>query len=320
MTSAQTTLLITGGCGYLGSQFLRDLATDARFGNVTVRILDNLQRGQTQALMDLPGAATFQFVEGDILDAATVRLALRDVDAVIHLAAVVRTPLSFENPAWLEQVNHWGTAQLIEACLQSGVQRLIFASSTAVYGPGGPYREGDACRPQGAYAQSKYAAEQSILTARARGLQPTILRFGTLFGVAPVMRFEAVANRFAYLAGIERPLTVYGDGRQRRPFIHTRDASAAIRHCLLQIPPGELFNVVGVTASILDLVEALRQQKPALDVRFVEQDIRTHFSFDATSATLEQTGWSPTVDLESGLGELMGRFQHLSKYPARPDV
>lgn len=316
MTAELKTILVTGGCGYLGSQLLCDLARDVRLSGVTIRIVDNLQRGQIRALMDLPETARFQFVEGDILDTSTVRRALHQVDAVIHLAAVVRTPLSFENPAWLEQVNHWGTAQLIESCLQSGVRRLIFASSTAVYGPADrAQREGDACRPQGPYAQSKYAAEQSITTAKPRGLNPAILRFGTLFGCAPVVRFDAVANRFAYLAGIERPLTVYGDGEQRRPFIHVRDASAAVRHCLLYPEMEDVYNAVGTTASILELVEGVRQTKPDVQVRYVEQDIRTHFSFNVCNDTLVRSGWQPATTLEAGVAELIEHFVGLAASP-----
>lgn len=319
MHAELNTILVTGGCGYLGSQLIRDLATDNRFPQPTIRILDNLQRGQIRALMDLPTAGNFQFVEGDLLDTATVRLALRNVDAVVHLAAVVRTPLSFENPSWLEQVNHWGTAQLVESCLSAGIERMVFASSTAVYGPGGPCVESDPCRPQGPYAQSKLAAEEGVLAAMERGLQPAVLRFGTLFGAAPVMRFDAVANRFAYLAGVARPLTIYGSGEQHRSFLHVRDASAAIRHCLLRPELSGLLNAVSANVSIAELVEIVRVHKPGIDVRFVEQDIRTHYSFAADSQKLRDTDWHPDVTLSAGVGEVVEHFAQLTN-PFAPDA
>src|SRR5690554_3662234 len=143
-----STLLVTGGCGYLGSQLIRTLATalapaqpSGQPAPLTIRILDNLHSGQIRALMDLPDQAAYEFLEGDLLDPSALRYALRDVDAVIHLAAIVRTPLSFDNPAWLEQINHWGTAQLVEAALANGVRRVILTSTAAVYGPGGPHDE-----------------------------------------------------------------------------------------------------------------------------------------------------------------------------------
>ena len=313
MPQTHSTILVTGGCGYLGSQLIRDLVTDAHFDGCKVRILDNLRQGQVHALMDLPGAGRYEFIEGDILDPALLHLALQDVDAVIHLAAVVRTPLSFENPAWIEQVNHWGTAHLVEACLAAQVQRLIFTSTSVVYGPGGPHAETDSCHPQGAYAQSKLAAEQNVVGAIERGLPATILRLGTIYGLAPIMRFDAVTNRFSYLAGVRRALTVYGGGQQRRPLIHVRDASAAIRIVLAVSPPEPIFNAVSASVSVLELIEAIRRAKPDVEVHYTEQDIRTHFSFAATNTALLATGWRPTVDLADGVYELLNHFTSLER-------
>lgn len=311
------TVLVTGGCGYLGSRLIRDLAADDRHPGLTVRIMDNLQRENYPALMELPPDGRYQFMEGDILDPMAVEMALEGVDAVVHLASIVRTPMSFEHPSWVKQVNHWGTSRLVESCLAAGVTRLVFASSASVYGPGGPFTEEDMCRPLGPYAQSKRRAEESVLAARERGLAPTLLRIGTIFGLAPVTRFDAVANRFAYLAGTRRPLTVYGQGDQRRPFIHVRDASEAIRLCLdrPEDTAGEVYNAVAVNASVLDLVAAVQSVDPEVQVRYTEQDILTHLSFAARSQRLLDLGWEPRHDLESGIRELIGRFASLSAIP-----
>jgi UDP-glucose 4-epimerase len=313
MRAMPSTLLVTGGCGYLGSRLIRDLARQFTTP-VTIRILDNVRHGQVRALMDLPTHAAYELIEGDLLDPTILRSAMEDVDAVIHLAAVVRTPLSYDNPAWLEQVNHWGTAQLVEACLMTGVQRLLFTSTTAVYGPAGPHDEESLCRPQGPYAQSKLAAEQVIRNAQERGLQPTILRLGTLFGLAPITRFDAVANRFAYLAGVRHPITVYGDGSQRRPLVHVADASAALIH-LLKSPPDEItYNLVSTTASIIEIVEAIHQTASTAVVQFDDQDIRTHISFIADSAKLRDTGWQPKVTLTDGLAEIINHFTAFRRF------
>ena len=135
-------ILVTGGCGYIGSQFLRDLPGLLKDTELKIRVLDNLQEGRPEALMGLPDDTTYEFVEGDILDPSVQRAALRDVDSVVHLAAIVRTPLSFDDPTWVDQVNHWGTTHLLEACLKEDVQDFVFASSAAVYGPGGGVRRG----------------------------------------------------------------------------------------------------------------------------------------------------------------------------------
>jgi len=308
------TILVTGGCGYLGSQLIRDLAEDSRF-DATVRILDNMQDGNHAALMDLPDRGRFEFVEGDILDRATVRMALAGVDAIVHLAAVVRTPMSFDKPTWVQQVNHWGTLSLVEAALDKGIQRFIFGSSSAVYGPGGPFVETDPCRPQGAYGQSKLQAETGLLAASQRGLKPTILRLGILYGAAPVIRFDAVANRFAYLAGTCRKLTIYGEGKQRRSLLHVGDASSAVQFSLANPDRtvGEVFNVVSTSATILEMAEAVLCDEPEATVHFTEQDIRTHLNLEMAGSGLETLGWQPSHTLRSGMSELIKAFRGVQR-------
>jgi len=306
-------VLVTGGCGYLGGQLLRDLPTFWKDSGLKVRILDNLERGRPEALMDLPDEARYEFVQGDVLDPSIQRAVLRDVDAVVHLAAVVRTPLSFDEPTWVEQVNHWGTSHLLEACLDAGVEDFVFASSAAVYGPGGPHAEDDPCDPMGAYAQSKYEAERAVRSAGRRGLRTTILRFGTMYGKAPVTRYEAVANRFALLAGTHRPLTVYGDGTQKRPFIHVRDASHLSCWTLENRArtAGRTLNAFEQNASIVDLVEAVRETHPDVEIRRTEQDVRTHLSFELDEKP-QSLDWIPSHNIPDGLGELISRLRGFS--------
>jgi nucleoside-diphosphate-sugar epimerase len=147
------------------------------------------------------------------------------------------------------------------------------------------------------------------------------LRVGTLYGLAPVTRFDAVVNRFAYLAGICQPLTVYGDGLQRRPVIHVRDASAAVCHALQNDLPAPIYNLVGETASVLDIVAALRRARPATTVHFTEQDIRTHVSFAADPAALIAAGWRPQVTLPAGVAEMVDHFRHIQRgLPAAEEI
>lgn len=306
------TVLVTGGCGYLGGQFLRDLPEHWE-DSVEIRILDNLERGRPETLMDLPDGARYEFVEGDVLDPSIQRAVLRDVDAVVHLAAVVRTPLSFDEPTWVEQVNHWGTSHLLEACLNAEVEDFVFASSAAVYGPGGPHAEDDRCDPMGAYAHSKLEAERAVRSADRRGLRTTILRFGTAYGEAPVTRYEAVANRFTLLAGTRRPLTVYGDGTQKRPFIHVRDASDLLCWTLENRGQmaGRTLNAFEQNASIMELVEAVRQTYPDVEIRRTEQDVRTHLSFELEGGT-RSLDWAPSHNITDGLSELISRLRGFS--------
>ena len=309
-------VLVTGGLGYLGSQLIRDIVSVN--SEYTVRILDNLHSGSYRALMNLPAAGKYEFIEGDILNPEVTQRTVEGVSTVIHLAAIELTPMSFERTTWIEQVNHWGTAHLLEACLEAKVQRFIFTSSTAVYGPGTqPASESEACFPQGIYAQTKRQAEKTIAITGQRGLQYTIFRLGVLYGLAPLTRFTSFANRFAYLSGVGRPLSIFGDGEQKRSLIHVRNASEAICKNLTQSNQtnGKILNLVDENVSIVQVAKLIQSISPYTALRFTEQDIRTHLSFSANSKLLKTTGWQPKISLQRGLAELVNQFQNISKLP-----
>lgn len=311
-------VLLTGGLGYLGSQVLRD-APD-RLAGRTVRVLDNLATRGERALVDLPSGCRYEFVEGDVLDAGVFRYALRGVDTVVHLAGVVRTPMSFEHPTWMRQVNTWGTAAVAEACARAGVARLVYASSTAVYGPGGPFDEDAAARPVGPYASSKHAAEQAVLVAGERGPKPAVLRLGMLYGHAPCARYDGFVNRLLFQAGTGRAMTVYGSGEQRRPIVHVRDAAAAVLHAATASDvPYAVLNVVESNASVLDVVEAVRRLRPALSVRFAEQDVLSHLSFLVDGERMRRLGWAPTARLSDEVDAELAHFGSFGPLPGATD-
>lgn len=302
------TILLTGACGYLGSELIKELI--AKYPHKTIRILDNLQNQGYEALMNLPKSKV-EFIEGDILDSQTLAYVLENVELVIHMAAIVTTPMNFEHPTWVHQVNHWGSTQLAELCRENNI-KFIYTSSTAVYGPGGPFSEESQCKPIGPYASSKRNAEKDIRRAGERGLEFMILRLASLFGKAPITRFDGVANRMTYLAGVGRALTVYGTGEQRRPLVHVVDACRAIISSIEHFESGKTYNVVSDNPSVLEIVNILQAIKPELKIRFTEQDVMNHLSFRVNSSSFQLTGWTPKIDLHDGLGELLDDFQNIS--------
>ncbi len=303
-------ILVTGGAGYIGSQLIRDLATDPDFANYTIRIYDNLQRNRLSGLMDLPGKGRYEFIEGDILDRLNLERAMQDARAVVHLAAIVRSPLSFDHPEWTEQVNHWGTAAVVEAAINSGVPQLVYTSSASVYGPGGPFVETDICRPIGPYAISKRKGEEEVLQGGERGLRVTIARLGTTFGNAPAMRFDAVAGRLVYLVGVGRPMIIHGSGQQIRPLIHVQDASAVLRLCLVDSKTeGEIINAATVNPAINEIARALQTLVPDTLMRYTDQHLLTEVSFSVDSTKLINMGFQPQFDLGQGLKEMLARWR-----------
>ena len=298
-------ILVTGGAGYIGSRLIRDLAEDSRFADYTIRIYDNLRREHLCGLMDLPPNGRYEFIEGDILDRLNLKRAMRGVETVVHLAAIVKTPLSFDHPEWTEQVNHWGSASVVDCILESGVSRLLYVSSASVYGPGGPFRETAPCHPVGPYAISKLKGEQEAIRANY-----TIVRLGTVFGNAPAMRFDGIANRLAYLAGVGRAMVVRGSGEQIRPLIHVRDASAILRLCLADPQTtGETINCVTVNPSINRIARAVQALAPDIPIRYTDQDILTEISFQVEAAKLAGMGFQPQFNLEQGLEEMLRRWR-----------
>ena len=308
--SDKKVVLVTGGAGYIGSQLIRDIALDPSFSDVTIRIYDSLRHKNYSGLMDLPVEGRYEFIEGDILDRLNLQRAMQDAVAVFHLAAIVTTPLSFDHPEWTEQINHWGTAAVVDCMVRAGVTRIVYVSSASVYGPGGPFKETDPCRPIGPYATAKRKGEDEVRQAEERGLEATIVRLGTTFGNAPAMRFDASANRFAYLTGVHRPMVIYGTGGQVRPLIHIRDASSALRLCLAD-PAfiGETVNAATEHPSLNDIAATVQRLAPAATTRYTDQDILTEISFDVDASKLIGMGWTPQVSLEEGLKEVLERWK-----------
>jgi UDP-glucose 4-epimerase len=311
-SSRKNVILVTGGAGYIGSRVVRDLVDDDRFSDCTIRIYDTLRRHHVYGLLDLPENGDFEFIEGDILDRSNLKRAMQDVQAVMHLAAIVRTPLSFDHPEWTKQVNHWGTASVVECALETGVEHLVFASSASVYGPGGPFREDDDCQPVGPYAEAKLQGEHEVKEAADRGLSVRVVRLGTVFGNAPAMRFDAVANRFVYLVSSGRPLVVHGRGNQVRPLIHVKDASAALRLCLSDERPKPLvLNAASTNPSIDDIADSIKTLMPSTEKRYTDQDVLTEVSFEVDSSRIRETGFRFRHDLEYGLLEMLSRWKGL---------
>ena len=268
--------LVTGGAGYLGSIVVDQLLDRGR----SVRVLDSLVHGSVPSLLLALGEKEFAFVHGYVRDPAARRRALEDVDAVVHLAAIVGDPACSQAPDLASQVNLNGTIDLLNEAEEAGVQRFLFASTCSNYGK----MAGDSAlatedfelRPVSLYAETKVAAEEEVLAHNVNGMHSACLRFATVYGASPRMRFDLTVNEFARDASLDGSLVVYGE-QFWRPYVHVRDAARAI--CLAleasdDVVRGEVFNVGETTENYrkLDLVELLKRRLPRTRVEYVHRD------------------------------------------------
>ncbi|NJC73098.1 SDR family oxidoreductase [Planosporangium thailandense] len=211
--------MVTGGCGYLGRVLTRLLADEG----YEVVALDN-------GLVPVVGVAPDAMrVTGDVRNPAEWEHLLADVDSVVHLAAIVGDPACAVDPELAWEVNYLGTIRVAQACRRYGVRTLVFASTCSNYGmtDDAEVDEGSPLNPRSEYARSKVMAEHHLLSLPAGTCSTTILRFATLHGLSPRMRFDLAINRMTADAVQRRAITVH-DGRQWRPFLHVRDAARAV--------------------------------------------------------------------------------------------
>jgi len=266
-------VLITGGAGYIGAELVHALARDSSINKITV--YDNLSRGNYNLFFGAPLKGNIHFVHGDILDSRKIRQVLKDIDVVYHLAAKVSTPFANIDAHFFEQVNHWGTAELVYALEQSEVKKLIFLSSAAVYGAGHDVvDESTMPNPNSHYAISKLRAEEQIKRLFDKSINTIILRCGNVYGYSKSLRFDAVINKFVFDANFTGRISINGNGRQFRSFIHV-DKVTTILSQLLKVPvPSDIYNLSDKNLEILDIIDVLKALYPDLEFLFINQHLQ----------------------------------------------
>ncbi|MFO7664861.1 MAG: NAD-dependent epimerase/dehydratase family protein [Chloroflexota bacterium] len=296
--------LVTGGAGFLGSTLANRLATDGH----TVHVLDDLSNGETRRLN--PGIA---FTHGDVDNVPLLWSLLRDVECVYHLAARVSVPQSILYPREYSRVNVSGTVSLMEAMRDTGVGRVVFTSSGAVYGRQDrqPVRENDTPHPDSPYAVSKWAAEQYIHTiGELWGLETVILRIFNAYG--PHQSLPAshapVVPRFVQQALTGGSIIIFGSGRQTRDFIYVNDVVDALVSAATATGVNRsVINIgSGQETSIVDLVGAIENGTGKRANIIVNQEKSggvPHLAADISLAR-ELLGFRPKINLATGL-ELM---------------
>src|SRR6266700_3170856 len=308
-------VLVTGGCGYIGSKLIRDLASNRKFVGSTVRVIDNMMRERYIAIMDLPPDGRFEFIEGDIRKDDDLKRAFQDVDMVVDLAGITNAPLSFERKDLTFDVNVNGGRKVVDYALKASVKKLVYSSTASVYGPTtGVVDEKYPCKPISPYGESKLQGEKTCIDAvKQNGLDATVLRLGTVFGYSIGMRFDTVVDRFTYLACIGMPLTVWESAQsEKRPYLHLQDSVDALTFALVQHGlKGEIYNVIGENASINRITATIGREVPDMHVIITPTPNLNQVSYELDGSKIERTGFKPRHTLEEGVRDIVERFRGL---------
>ena len=268
-------VLVTGGAGYVGTELIRRLVQLPEVS--TVVIYDNMSRSNFNFFIgdSYRGAEKIKFVQGELLDSRALKKALSGIEIVYHLAAKVTTPFANTDPHFFEQVNHWGTAELVYAIESSGtVKKLIYTSSLAVYGSTGEeVTEDTTPNPKTFYGTSKFRGEEHIQRLRDK-LQVYNIRCGNVYGYSPSMRFDAVINKFVFESHFNKLIQIHGDGKQSRGFIHIDLLSIILSVLIGSKLKGGTYNAVHRNLMVLDIVDVLKQIIPDLEFLFINQHLK----------------------------------------------
>ncbi len=308
-------ILITGAAGFIGSHLVSALLK----AGYTVRALDNLSTGQFWRIE--PWLKDLEWMEADVCDPEAVARAVQGVDAVLHQAAIPSVARSVANPVASNAANVNGTILLLQACREAGVRRVVFASSSSIYGNSAtlPKVETMCPAPLSPYAVGKLAAEQYCQVFARLGFVETIcLRYFNVFGPRqdPNSQYAAVIPKFIQALLHQQPVTLNGDGTQSRDFTYIDNVvQANMRALEAQDVSGEVFNIG--CGQRYDLNTLIHQLSAILDV---QPEIRSlpsrpgdvpHSLADIAKAQA-RLGYTPCVGFNEGLKRTVAWFKENS--------
>jgi nucleoside-diphosphate-sugar epimerase len=298
--------LVTGGAGFIGSNLVKELLARGHF----VRVLDNFTTGRRRNISPFLENSRFELVEGDLRSLHTVREAVRTMDFVLHQGALPSVPRSINDPLTTNDVNILGTLNILEAAREFQTRRVIFASSSSVYGnsPQLPKTEDMAVLPLSPYALSKYTAERYCQIYYALyGIETVSLRYFNVFGPNqdPDSQYSAIIPKCITLMRQGKPPVIYGDGTQSRDFTYVmNNIDAILLACEVRNIGGEVFNVAcGHRVSLLELVEALNGiLGTAIPPKFMEaRNGEVKHSLASIEKIKNRLSFVPRVPFEEGL-------------------
>jgi UDP-glucose 4-epimerase len=304
-------MLVTGGAGFIGSHIVSRLLEDER----EVRVLDNLSTGRRSNLDSV--IDDVELIEGDVRNFATVARAVQGCDAVLHLAALGSVPRSVADPVSTHETNANGTLNVLLAARDAGISRLVFSSSSSIYGAAPELPKHEALRPlpMSPYAVSKLAAESYCGSFfEVYGVETVALRYFNVFGPRqdPQSQYAAVIPKFIWSFRNGEPPVIFGDGEQTRDFTYVANVVQA-NMAALEAPGvgGRVYNIACGHQTSLNRLAALIREEIGAEVEPMHGPARLgdvpHSVADVSLAEFE-LGYRPAVGLEDGLRRTIDHF------------
>lgn len=297
-------VLVTGGAGFVGSNLVRGLLERGD----SVRVLDNFSTGNRANLAELEG--DIDVIEGELRSYERVHHAVRGVEVVFHLGALPSVPRSVQDPLTTSAVNVEGTLNVLLAARDEGVRRVVFASSSSVYGNSQelPLRESARPDPISPYGVAKLAAERYCVSfSRVYPLETVALRYFNVFGPRqdPRSQYAAVVPRFITEAAAGRPLPIFGDGTQSRDFTFVANVvEATILAADAPAASGAVVNVAaGRSVTVSELAESVGAVlgRPVEKQHLAPRPGEVRHSWADVGEARRLLGWEPRIGLEEGL-------------------
>lgn len=306
--SQKRSVLVVGGAGYIGSLLVERLL---KVG-YKVRVLDALLYGK-EPLRTVANHPDFELMRGDCRNIQDMVRAVKGVDAIVDLAAIVGDPACEQDQDAAREINYGATRMLIEVAKGHGVERFLFASSCSVYGATDhEMDELSEVQPISLYAQTKVDSEKALLAAQSDEFHPTILRFATVFGLGYRPRFDLVVNLLTARAYQDSKITIF-NGQQWRPFIHVRDVVEAIISAMeapVRLVSGEIFNVGDshLNHTLQQVAEIIECEFPGTAVEHIANSDRRNYrvNFDKIRNRL---GFSARYSVEYGVEDMKAAFE-----------
>jgi UDP-glucose 4-epimerase len=305
-------VLVTGGAGFIGSNIVKRLLTDGH----AVRVLDNFATGKRENIYPFNDNPNFTMFEGDLRSFHIVRDAVKGVDYIMHQGALPSVPRSVNDPITSNDVNILGTLNILEAAREFGVKRVVYASSSSVYGNNEnlPKTENMPAAPMSPYAITKYTGERYCqVYYQIYGLETVALRYFNVFGPNqdPTSQYSAVIPKFIKLIKEGKRPTIYGDGTQSRDFTYVdNNVEANILACLVPDIAGEVFNIAcGERFTLIELVDAINEILGTnIEPKFTDTrpgDVK--HSLAGIEKAKSKMNYQTTVSFKEGLKRLIER-------------